>query len=321
MNQNKWTDMTMELTAHQNFELLQTRVREARKHRDAAIRHQQAQDGEERQRRHEMEQFEKEQHKREQRERERKSKRHRETDLEWDRCHRRLDKEHQSQVRVAKTKAEKLPPRIKPEEKTLTVKMPQSTGLTELLPLQCQAPSSDGSSSSKQPTPSSSALASSDAQTPSPTNMPKDAGELDEFNKLDDVDPLEEMQKHYIPDQTVPSALPEEAYNPRHIENMEADYKGQHSSWEERHSGQYGGPQSYHIVPSPPHTNLEDEEELSSPVAGADASPSTVARLLAESPQPETLQGKSAQPPRPSMPVPPGGLLADEFEDHETTDF
>ena len=37
-NQNKWTDMTMELTARQNFELLQSRVREARKHRDALVR-------------------------------------------------------------------------------------------------------------------------------------------------------------------------------------------------------------------------------------------------------------------------------------------
>ena len=36
-NQNKWTDMTMELTARQNFELLQSRVREARKRRDAAV--------------------------------------------------------------------------------------------------------------------------------------------------------------------------------------------------------------------------------------------------------------------------------------------
>ena len=37
-NQNKWTDMTMELTARQNFELLQSRVWEAWKRRDAAVR-------------------------------------------------------------------------------------------------------------------------------------------------------------------------------------------------------------------------------------------------------------------------------------------
>ena len=37
---------------------------------------------------------------------------------------------------------------------------------------------------------------------------------------------------------------------------MEADYEGQHSSHEERRSGQYGGPQSYHIVPSPPRAGM-----------------------------------------------------------------
>ena len=178
-NQNKWTDMTMELTAHQNFELLQSRVREARKHRDATVRHRQAQNEEERRRHDEMRRFAKEQREREQRqcereqcEREKESKKHRETDLERDRRHRWSDKEHRNQVQVAKTKAEKLPPRIPPDEKTLTVKMSQTTDLTEPLPLRCTAPSADGSSSSEQPTQSSSAPASSDAQTPSPTKTP-----------------------------------------------------------------------------------------------------------------------------------------------------
>ena len=241
-----------------------------------------------------MRRFEKEQREREQRKREKKSKKHRETDPERDRRHRRSDKEHRNQVRVAKTKAEKLPPRIPPDEKTLTVKMPQTTDSTEPLPLRRTAPSADGSSSSEQPTQSSSAPASSDAQTPSPTKTPKDADELEEFNELDDVDPLAEMRKHYVPDQNVPSAptgqAAEEAYDPRHIEDMEADYEGQHSSQEERRSGQYGRAQSYHIVPSPSRISLEEEEELYGPSAGADASPSTEARLLAGSPHLETLQ-------------------------------
>ena len=67
---------------------------------------------------------------------------------------------------------------------------------------------------------------------------------------------------------------------------MEADYEGQHSSWEDRRSGQYGEPQSYHVVPSPPRP--VEEEELSGPSARADASASTEAQLLAESPHPET---------------------------------
>ena len=243
------------------------------------------------------------QHEREQRECEKECKKHRETDLERDRHHHRSDKEHWDQVRAAKAKAEKLPPRIPPDEKTLTVKMPQTTFSTQPLPLRCTAPSADGSSSSEQPTQSSSVPASpdalmpstqsSDAQTPSPTKTPKDADELEEFNELDEVDPLAEMRTHYVPDQNAPSpltgeAVAEEAYDPRHIEDMEADYEGQHSSREEWRSGQYGKPQSYHVVPSPPP--LEEEEELSGPSAGADASPSTKARLLAESPHPEAQQ-------------------------------
>ena len=71
-NQNKWMDTTMELTARQNFELIQTRVREARKHRAAALRHQQAQDEGERCRREDIKRFKREQcqHKKEQRDRE-----------------------------------------------------------------------------------------------------------------------------------------------------------------------------------------------------------------------------------------------------------
>ena len=315
-NQNKWTDMTMELMARHNFELLQSRVREARKRRDALVRRRQAQSEEERQRQSEMRHFVMEQRAREQRQHEREQrerKKHRETDLERDRRHRRSDKEHRDQVRAAKAKAEKLPPRIPPDEKTLTVKMPQTMFSTQPLPLRRTAPSADGSSSSEQPAQPSSAPASPDAQmssaqssdahTPSPTKTPKDADELEEFNELNEVDPLAEMRELYLPDRDVPSPPTEaeeaavegavaegtavgEAYNPRHIEAMEADYEGQHSSREDRHSGQYGEPQSYHIVPSPPR--LVEEEELSGPSARADTSPSTEAQLLAESPHLET---------------------------------
>ena len=102
---------------------------------------------------------------------------------------------------------------------------------------------------------------------------------------------------------------------------MEADYTGQHSTQEERCRGQYGGPQSYHIVPSPCHIGAEDEEELSGMVAETDASLSTEARLLTESPRPEAPQERSTVLPRPSTPVPPGGLSHDnqEVEDNEAT--
>ena len=138
-NQNKWTDMTMELTARHHFELLQSRVRKARKRRDALVRHRQAQSEEERRRQSEMRHFAMEQRAREQRQREREQcecKKHRETDLERDQRHRRSDKEHRDQVRAAKAKVEKLPPRIPPDKKTLTVKMPQTTFSTQPLPHQ-----------------------------------------------------------------------------------------------------------------------------------------------------------------------------------------
>ena len=111
------------------------------------------------------------------------------------------------------------------------------------------------------------------------------------------------MCKHYIPDQGESPALTgqasEDTYDPRDIEDMEADYTGQHSTWEERRRGQYGSPQSYHIVPSPHHIDVEDEEELSGMAAETDASPSTEGRLLVESLKPEAPQGESTVQPRP----------------------
>ena len=217
-----------------------------------------------------------------------------------------------------------LPPRVPPNEKTLTVKMPQSVGSARPQPPHHQPPPSEGNSSPKQPTPPSSAPASSDAQTlgTSPTKMSQDAGELDEMEG--DVDPLAKMRMHYIPDQSVLSALTElavkEAYDPRHIENMKADYEGQHSSQEEQRSGQYDRPQSYHIVPSPPRVGLDNEEQLTGPTTEADASPSTEARLLAGSPQQGSPAAESTRPPRASTPALLEGLSADTTEDIESTD-
>ena len=251
--------------------------------------------------------------------------------MEWIQRRRRSDKEHDNRIRAAKAKAGPLPPRIPPDEKTLTVKMPSSAGSTEPRPLRGQPLSSDGNSSSEQLTPPSSTQASSDAQTPSPSKSPKNTDDAEELNETDVVDPLAALREHYIPDQNVPSAPTEattvEDYDPRHIENMEADYEGQHSSRDERRSGEYGGPQSYHAVPSPPPAGLDAEEELAGPTAGADASPSTEARLLTASPQPESPRVESSRQPRPSTPVPPGGLSPnveggeEAIEDNVPTDI
>ena len=123
-NQNKWTDTAMELTAHQNFELLKTRVREAQKCRDTAAHHQLLQDDGEGRRQYEMKHYER-------------KKKHRETDMERDRRHHRSEKEHEAQARVAKTRADKLPSQVPPKEKTLTIKMPDKAGPSELKPERC----------------------------------------------------------------------------------------------------------------------------------------------------------------------------------------
>ena len=120
-NQNKWTDTAMELTARQNFELLKTRVREAQKRRDAAAHHQLLQDEGEGRQQYKMKQYER-------------KKKHRETDLERDRRHRQSDKEHEAQAQVAKIKADKLPSRVPPKEKTLTIKMRDKAGPSEPKP-------------------------------------------------------------------------------------------------------------------------------------------------------------------------------------------
>ena len=301
MNQNRWNDTAMEVTARQNFELLKTRVREAQKHRDAAAHRQLLQDDGEGRRQYEMKPYER-------------RKKHRETDMERDRRHRRSDKEHEAQARAAKARADK-PPALSSTQGEDSDHQDACQGRPEGTETRvCRTPSPEETPSHEEPTPPSSAPASSDAQSLSPTEASKDAGDLDESSC---TDPITEMCMHYLPDPGEPSILTEPAsedmYDPRDIEDMEADYTGQHSTREERHQGQYGGPQLYHIVPSPRRIGVEDEEELSGIAAEADASPSTEARLLAESPKSETPQKKSV-PPRPSTPVPLGGLSLDEPE-------
>ena len=313
INQNKWTDAAMEMKARQNFDLLHIRVKEARKRRDAAIRRQQLQKDDEWRRHLEMKQYQAEQRAKEQREREREqkhrhqSKTHRETDLERDRRYRRSDKDRQKQSRAAKSRAEKPPTRIPPEEKTLTVTLLKAAGSTAPVPLRRDTPSSDETSSSARPTSSTGTLASLDTQSLSPTKTPKDESAIEEFNELDEEDPLRDLRPHYIPDPDDPPAPAETSYDPRDIEAMEVDYEGTPSNREQWRSGQYGETPSYHAVPSPPPHAEVEEEELAGPSSATDPSPSTEARLLAGSPSDGT------QPLRPSTPVPPGGLELEDF--------
>ena len=92
---------------------------------------------------------------------------------------------------------------------------------------------------------SSSSVSSSDSN---PT-----ATDLDETGL---VDPISDLRTHFVPDAEAtpaPTAKEDPAGDEdRHaIEEMEAEYEGQDVSQDERRRGEYGGPQSYHVILSP----------------------------------------------------------------------
>ena len=92
---------------------------------------------------------------------------------------------------------------------------------------------------------SSSSVSSSDSN---PT-----ATDLDETGL---VDPISDLRTHFVPDaEATPAPTAEEDpagdEDRRAIEEMEAEYEGQDVSQDERRRGEYGGPQSYHIILSP----------------------------------------------------------------------
>ena len=70
------------------------------------------------------------------------------------------------------------------------------------------------------------------------------------------VDPISDLRTHFVPDAEETPALTAEEdpagdEDHRAIEEMEAEYEGQDVSRDERRRGEYGGPQSYHIILSP----------------------------------------------------------------------
>ena len=70
------------------------------------------------------------------------------------------------------------------------------------------------------------------------------------------VDPISDLRTHFIPDAEATPALitkedPARDEDRHAIEEMETEYEGQDVSRDERRRGEYGGPQSYHIILSP----------------------------------------------------------------------
>ena len=92
---------------------------------------------------------------------------------------------------------------------------------------------------------SSSSVSSSDSN---PT-----VTDLDEMGL---VDPISDLRTHFVPDAEAtpaPTAKEDPARDEdrRAIEEMEVEYEGQDVSRDERRRGEYGSPQSYHVILSP----------------------------------------------------------------------
>ena len=121
---------------------------------------------------------------------------------------------------------------------------------------------------------SSSSVSSSDSN---PT-----ATDLDETGL---VDPISDLRTHFVPDAEATPALTTEEdpagdEDHRAIEEMEAEYEGQYVSRDERWRGEYGGPQSYHVILSPSQGRQDEAMQLAGAVTNADVSPTMEARLL-----------------------------------------
>ena len=99
------------------------------------------------------------------------------------------------------------------------------------------------------------------------------------------MDPISDLRTHFVPDaEATPAPTAEEDpagdEDRRAIEEMEAEYEGQDVSRDERQRGEYGGPQSYHIILSPSQGRRDEATQLAGVVTDADVSPTTEARLL-----------------------------------------
>ena len=180
--------------------------------------------------------------------RERKKKKAQESDADRARRRRRREKEHQEAERQAiaeTTSARGSRHRAPLEERTPPVTVPHRAK-------------------------SSSSVSSSDSN---PT-----ATDLDETGL---VDPISDLRTHFVPDaEATPAPTAEEDpagdEDRRAIEEMEGEYEGQDLSRE----GEYGDPQSYHVILSPSQGRQDEAMQLAGAVTDADVSPTTEAWLL-----------------------------------------
>ena len=99
------------------------------------------------------------------------------------------------------------------------------------------------------------------------------------------VDPISDLRTHFVPDAeatAAPTAKEDPARDEDHhaIEEMEAEYEGQDVSRDERQRGEYGGPQSYHVILSPSQGRRDEATQLARAVTDADVSPTMEAQFV-----------------------------------------
>ena len=181
------------------------------------------------------------------------------------------DKEHVATVAKAKAHDQEamlplaVPPCVPPPEKTLTMTMPYS--LVPLVPVSICHPEATPPRtlmSSKGPRP-----IRMSSLSPSPTKA------VDPLDSTNVVDPLQQFQKHYLPDEVEMEEPDEDSWA---ISEMELEYLRVVSTKEDQHRGEYGNVPTYHAVLSPPGANEDDDGMLKGSMA--EVLPETEAALL-----------------------------------------
>ena len=114
---------------------------------------------------------------------------------------------------------------------------------------------------------------------PGPTrtssSLPSPTKAVDPLDITDMVDPLQQFWKHYLPDE-VEMEEPDE--DSRAISEIELEYLGVASTWEDWHRGEYGNVPTYHTILSPLGANEDNNSMLEGSMV--EILPETEASLL-----------------------------------------
>ena len=177
-----------------------------------------------------------------------KERQQKQTDLALYTHNHQKDKEHVAAAAAAKVHDKEvmsppaIPLHLPPKEKTLTTTMPPSPAPSVLVSIyQLKATPTRASSSSEGP-----GTTSASSLSPSLTKV------VDLLDSTDIVDPLWQFWEHYLSDET---DMDEPDEDSQAISEMELEYAGIPSTWEDRCRGHYGDTPTYHAVPSPTMDN------------------------------------------------------------------